>query len=472
MTERIARINDCTQRVACHGLLAELWEEIVSEGSTGHSRQLVSLLYHPLPLVRFEAQILIAYLQVPLTAAERATMRIWQPDGRGIDGNSLGADERELIVQGLLFGNRAKQQILLQRTRQLQTIERDIHLARLWARRQWAALLACSGDEPAALQRILKQILKHHQQPYMQRRAAELLHLLGCEVAANVPKAGARRHAARSADKQETAAQPLPDDDENCDDPLQRFLRQLRRRGLNTQQGRIYPRIDVATVTGRVVYRQPPVQTWSAKQRSINLRPATGCILFSYDFVAIEPMLLGNALVGGGYLPRSAWPDGDIYAAIHSHRAAAKKWLLRLIYGHSQPLPETTAAFLKPFIAAFAHWRDDFCTAARSRGTICTIDGRHIPLPEDAGCQPGRMVNYYFQGSAADVFHRMVISLDNGFRAAAMRANIILLIYDAFCLEVASDSLEEVLPFVDDIRAHVNAHYGFSLPLQLRLQGG
>ena len=376
----------------------------------------------------------------------------------------------------MLFGNPTQQRYLLNKTREGFRAHPQLHLARLWAEKHWLSLAKRLRVNPnEGFLPLLVALAGKHQQPFLRRRAAELLEMLG------YPSCSQRSRPQTPCRWQYpepvcAAGAPCPDDT-TAILPLDQLLARLNRQGVQLRTGRVYPHISIGTKTGRVTYRQPPLQSWGKDQREREIEAARGFTIFRFDFTAMEPTVLGNSLITEGYLHRRQWPAGDIYEALAAVPAAtprkvAKKWLMAFMYGAVTSPPFAPSDFFKALLPAFLAWREALLAKVAESGYVTTIADRAIAVDKATLAQPGKVVNYLIQGSAADIFHHLLLQLDGAIADKALLARIVLLLCDEFWLEVANDSLAEVLPLVDEVRDAVNSFFRLPLPQRLRLTGG
>jgi hypothetical protein len=411
----------------------------------------------------------------PLKTAEQQALQLIGEAHTPLSPDRLTAEQISLLVQGLLFGNPTQQRYLLNKTREGFRAHPQLHLARLWAEKHWLSLAKRLRVNPnEGFLPLLVALAGKHQQPFLRRRAAELLEMLGYPAVPSVP--GPKRRAGGSTRNPSVPPAPLPDDT-TAILPLDQLLARLNRQGVQLRTGRVYPHISIGTKTGRVTYRQPPLQSWGKDQREREIEAARGFTIFRFDFTAMEPTVLGNSLITEGYLHRRQWPAGDIYEALAAVPAAtprkvAKKWLMAFMYGAVTSPPFAPSDFFKALLPAFLAWREALLAKVAESGYVTTIADRAIAVDKATLAQPGKVVNYLIQGSAADIFHHLLLQLDGAIADKALLARIVLLLCDEFWLEVANDSLAEVLPLVDEVRDAVNSFFRLPLPQRLRLTGG
>src|SRR5262249_5447731 len=154
----------------------------------------------------------------------------------------------------------------------------------------------------------------------------------------------------------------------------------LSARGMRVDGRTVHPRIAVGTVTGRVTYTNPAVQTWPAPDRLRRIGPAvTGWLIVQADYGQIEPRIL-HAILRRRDL--SAWEPGDDLSRDligWDDRDAAKVSVNRIING-GRPDPGASGR-LAEFIEAADAYRAELLGMVKVWGHVRTMGGRTIPLP-------------------------------------------------------------------------------------------
>jgi|Deesub1362B_J571_1020462.scaffolds.fasta_scaffold02479_5 DNA polymerase I-like protein with 3'-5' exonuclease and polymerase domains len=285
--------------------------------------------------------------------------------------------------------------------------------------------------------------------PYHQRQCAFALQQLGEKVA--LP---ARASRSKIEIEEKRSLPGVPEKTEKT--PLEAFLAQLERQGIRTPEGQIYPQIRIGTVTGRITYRNPWMQTWSEEKRRKTILPAEGYVLYRFDFCQIEPRLLIHFLVESFWISLSDVPEGDIYAITGiSDRQEAKIWLNRLINGGSVFLPENAPSTLIRFREAVENYRLELIELARQQGYVETLGGRHIEVDLQDSRLPRRIMSFKIQGSAADFFNEAVMALHAHLQLENLPARILFLLFDEVWIEIRADSVdscvEEIVHFLNSV---------------------
>ncbi len=233
-------------------------------------------------------------------------------------------------------------------------------------------------------------------------------------------------------------------DQEEADPPeLAPLLQHLRGKGLCVDGRRIYPAVRVGTITGRITYSDPPVQTWSRTEREGRIRPSPGCVMVMLDYSQIEPLVLLNVLVHRLWLAIPDLPQGDVYLWFSPEdRDLGKRIVNTLINGGSPAVVDPHPGALA-FIRAMEQFRDQWARECRARGVVITLSGREIPLPE--GTNPeGKMMNRLVQGSAADIFNAAVAEIHRQSTQEGWRGSVAFLLYDEVWVEAERGHEEEI----------------------------
>jgi hypothetical protein len=216
---------------------------------------------------------------------------------------------------------------------------------------------------------------------------------------------------------------------------LPQTLRSLSTRGVRLDGRIVHPDIADDTETGRVVYREPPVQTIPRTDRRRRITPLVlGRQYVRADYCQIEPRILHQLLTWCGLID---WPPGDdLYTTLGgdgADRNAVKEMVNKLINGG--PAPEGATGRMAEFVAASRQHRQWTAAAARVRGGVTTLTDRLIRLDADARNHAGKAVNRCVQGTAADVLHIAVLRVAKALAERGLSAEIGLLIYDELWVE-------------------------------------
>jgi hypothetical protein len=236
---------------------------------------------------------------------------------------------------------------------------------------------------------------------------------------------------AAAADPEERAAiQAEAADDESHPGPdpgdeLQDFLRRLNERGVRLDGELVYPEIKVATITGRVTYKKPPLQTLPEPDRLRRIGPVVpGRGFLRFDFGQIEPRILLAILRRRGLI---AWEAGeDLYRDLIPdatvEREDVKTVVNAAINGQRSKLQ--AGGRLAEFARATEAYRNALAAEAKGRWYVETLAGRKIRLAAGESNFPGKAVNRVVQGTAADIFNRAAVNVDRAIRERGLPAAV------------------------------------------------
>lgn len=194
--------------------------------------------------------------------------------------------------------------------------------------------------------------------------------------------------------------------------------------------GRVHPQVAVlgASATGRMAYREPELQQFSADARPI-LIPDPGHEWVSLDWSSIEPVVVANAAGDREFLAGFNDHGADLYAPIVKQagvtRKVAKVVLLAAMYGQGRRLlasnlgvSEDEAQRIQGRVFAAMPKTRRFLDALRmeadQHGCTVTADGRVLPVPRDpSGRVMGyKATNYFTQGVAYSVLSSTICRLE------------------------------------------------------------
>jgi hypothetical protein len=246
--------------------------------------------------------------------------------------------------------------------------------------------------------------------------------------------------------------------------PLETFLARLQRRGIRLDGVMVHPRITVGTVTGRVTYTDPALQTLTEEDRLARLAPVTeGSVFVRADYGQIEPRILHAVLHRRGLI---TWDAGeDLYRTLapDGDRDAVKTAVNKIVNG-GQPEPGATGR-LAEFSAAVATYRAELAVDAQARGHIETLAGSTIPLGTKEPNHAGKAVNRLVQGTAADIFNAAAVAID---RALGTLGTVTFLLFDELWVECAPGDVNTVAALV---RAEMmTAALALGIPLPVRVE--
>jgi hypothetical protein len=216
---------------------------------------------------------------------------------------------------------------------------------------------------------------------------------------------------------------------------LERFLDLLQARGVRVDGELVHPQIDVGTCTGRVTYTDPCPQNWPKADRLARLGPVVaGRVFVRTDYGQIEPRILLAVLKHYGLID---WEPGeDLYKTLGGDQADRDqvKILVNTLINGGRPSEELTGR-LAEFVAALDAYRARLAAVAKTTWRVHTMTGRPILLDADEMNHGGKAVNRVVQGSAADVFNRAVLRVDDALAAEGLPAAVAFLLYDELWVE-------------------------------------
>lgn len=231
---------------------------------------------------------------------------------------------------------------------------------------------------------------------------------------------------------------------------LHSLLAHLRRRGLTVDGATIRPDVQVGTVTGRITYRNPAVQTWSRDERLSRLRPQPGHVYVALDYAQIEPVILLNILVLRLWLALTHMPGGDIYRWFSPEdRSLGKEMVNRIINGGSSAVVDPSPQALR-FVRAIEMFRQEWTRECRELGYVPSLFGRAMPFPEEPNV-PGKVVNRLVQGTAADIFNSAVAEIHRLQCEDSLPGEITLLLFDEVWIHARTDQAERVARVSADV---------------------
>jgi DNA polymerase-1 len=244
------------------------------------------------------------------------------------------------------------------------------------------------------------------------------------------------------------------------------LLENLEARGLRIDGRTVHPRITVGTVTGRVTYTNPPLQTWPAADRLRRIGTAVAGRLFvRADYGQIEPRILHAILRRRGLI---AWEAGaDLYRDLigTGDRDTAKVAVNKAING-GRPV-SVASGRLAGFIKAADAYRAELVGMVKVRGHVPTMGGRTSPLPPDEVNLGGKAVNRVVQGTAADVFNRAAVRVTRALEAEGLAAAVAFLLYDELWVECDPAAAGRVAELVRAEMGAAAAADGLVIPVRI-----
>ncbi|WP_439273278.1 DNA polymerase I [Pseudochrobactrum sp. HB0163] len=257
------------------------------------------------------------------------------------------------------------------------------------------------------------------------------------------------------------------------------------------------------TTTGRLSSSEPnlqniPVRTSEGRKIRTAFVAPQGKKLISADYSQIELRVLAH--VADIAQLKKAFDDGiDIHAMTASEmfgvpvegmpaevRRRAKAINFGIIYGISafglanqlSISREEAGSYIRTYFERFPGIKDYMeatKAAAREKGYVETIFGRHIHYPDIKASNPQvrafnerAAINAPIQGSAADIIRRAMIRMEPALQQAGLDAQMLLQVHDELIFEVDDDQVERTIDVVRDVM--VNAAMpavSMSVPLQV-----
>jgi DNA polymerase family A len=244
------------------------------------------------------------------------------------------------------------------------------------------------------------------------------------------------------------------------------FLARLQARGLRLDGRLVHPQLTVGTVTGRVVYTGPGLQTLPEGDRLAKLAPVVpGRVFVRADFGQIEPRIMLAVLRRQGLLTWDIGPDEDVYLVLAGDaddRDTAKTAINRIINGGRPDAP--LSGRLTEFIRAADAYRAELAKEAKFKGFVRTLAGRVIPLAADEDNHGGKAVNRVVQGTAADIFNRSALRIDEALQRTGGGA-VAFLLYDEIWVECEPAHVRAVASLVQSEMTTAGLELGINIPV-------
>ena len=448
-------------------LLEELNHILEKPHSVAERKYLKTLLYHPDWYIRREVAFLIDRYGIPLDETERYQYAYALQNFHYLSDRKTDEQARRLLFQACTDASpkiraQAAEHLHMDDCRSIQE-EALLH----YACGDYLALLelACTTEGKDAVVSVLQMGLNQEGNPNYHRRQ--------CAICLEQLKA---------ISSAEVIIQKLLSDQENENpvssdpitpvshlSPLEQLIYALNQQGVRVNGTRIYPRIEIGSITGRIIYKQPPLQTWPREARLRRIQAEPGKWLLRFDYQCMEPRLLLHFLVNAFLISLEDIPTDDIYLAVNPEdRETGKRWLNTLINGGMVSGRGTWNEFQRQLLEAIQEFRQDLINRASRLGYVETLMGRHIPLPQNETNIAGKIMNRLIQGSASDVFNTAVARIYLRFVEGMEPAKIVFLLFDEVWIEVEPEASQTVQELVLEMLQTIPQEMGVLLPMPVR----
>lgn len=260
--------------------------------------------------------------------------------------------------------------------------------------------------------------------------------------------------------------------------PLKKMLRDLQQQGIRFNGKVVYPTIQIGSITNRITYRDPGLQTLSKAERERRIHPSPGHVLLAWDYIAMEPTILLHFLLQRFLISLEdipfAWqgPEaGDIYLTIDpGDRKRAKSWLNAVINGGGSKFAGDLNPFQMKLWEAIRELRQELLLTVSETGAVETIAGNRILLDQSESNLGGKAVNRLIQGSASDIFNHAVLTLYQRLITEALPARVYFLLYDEVWIEAAPEAEENLAELIRSTLEAINEHFALLIPLRVRMK--
>lgn len=257
----------------------------------------------------------------------------------------------------------------------------------------------------------------------------------------------------------------------NPADPLKNLITHLKLQGIVIDGNVVYPDIKIGTVTNRIIYSNPPLQTWPEEIRDKKIQAASGKKIVKCDYKTMEPTILLHFLLFHFYLSFEDIPAGDVYLAIDpQNRNRGKNWLLKVIYDERDVPLNNLSTFQRKLVVAIKEFRQELLLKVQKQEYVETIGGKYIPLSTNESNLGGKAINRLIQGSASDIFNKAVTKLHQFFIDEHLPARIIFLLFDEVWVETDLSSTVDLSNSITDILLQVNHEFCLLKPLEIRIR--
>lgn len=254
-------------------------------------------------------------------------------------------------------------------------------------------------------------------------------------------------------------------------DPLMHLITHLKLQGILVDGAVLYPDIKIGTITNRIIYSNPPLQTWPEEVRDKKIQASSGKKILKFDYKTIEPTLLLHFLLFHFFLSFEDIPTGDIYLALDpENRSRGKNWFLKVIYDERDVPLTNLSAFQRKLLIAVKEFRQDLLIKVQKHEYVETIGGKYIPLSANEPNSGGKALNRLLQGSASDIFNYSIVKLHQFLVDENLPARIMFLLFDEVWIEIDLHSSSDLCNSIIDILLQVNHEFCLLKPLEIRIR--
>ncbi|GEM_PF-2402120 len=344
----------------------------------------------------------------------------------------------------------------------------------------YAQLIPLSESSPqikAFVVQLLKfGIQKENNPPYHRRRCAETLQHIEYTESVDQLICDLLHDAHRSKAKPKAPVRdlrPLPIDEpvNSLTFRIKVVISRLQEKGLYIDGQPVFPQIQIGSITNRITYRNPGVQTWPKEQRLQRMFPVGNKALLTFDFVSIEPTLLLHFLVQNFFLSLEDIPEQDIYLAFYpADRRKGKQLLNKLINGGRLTHDELLTPFAQKIATGIRQLKPDLMSRARKSGHVETISGNTIPIDPQVSNFGGKVINRLIQGSASDIFNETIASVLEQIEANRWPVQLYFVLFDEFWLTCPAKELQVWEKRAVKTIEHIIQTFRLLVPLKIKSQ--
>lgn len=249
---------------------------------------------------------------------------------------------------------------------------------------------------------------------------------------------------------------------------FERFLCRLQERGIIFDRVKVFPKIQIGSITNRVTYKEPGLQILSKEDKIRRISASPGFKFLKFDFAQFEPRIFFEFLLRNFIISPEEIPEKDIYSIEGIERNVAKTIVNKLINGGFVPMNKNYPIFLKKFSDYVKQFKELVSIEARENGFVTTVGGNEILISEEETNFSGKAVNRVIQGSASDIFNETVLELEK--LLELKNSFISFLVYDEFWVEIPfeSDSEELGMEISEFVTRFVKSKFGTLVDFRIK----